>query len=122
MALTTREILQLLPMDEDFRKELLETFDSASEEQQFRLSLVAWQQYYAYKNLKLKENIQVNLAKPATDTDAPGEDFFQKVEEKTEKELASETTTAESATKLDEVRKAMEQIVKEIQAAKMMKN
>lgn len=122
MALTTREILQLLPMDEDFRKELLETFDSASEEQQFRLSLVAWQQYYAYKNLKLKENIQVNLAKPASDTDAPDEDFFKKVEEKTGKELTSETTTAASATKLDEVRKAMEKIVKEIQAAKLGKN
>lgn len=118
MKITTKDIIKILPLDENMRKTLLEEFDSMDPDRKYNLEKIMWDTYYTMYKLKLEENIQLALLKAKDNQEKLDEDFYSRVREQTEKEMQSEEVQKTQSADLDSARKAMELIVKEIQASK----
>jgi hypothetical protein len=110
MKLTTKQIMQILPMDEKLRLELRATFDTASQVKQFYLATLLWEQYNRYLDLRVKENIQLALSDE--NTELKGSDYYERIREKTEHQLVTEASNSFAEKRLSSVRDAMEEILK----------
>lgn len=121
--LTTKDIIKILPFDEEYKNQLFLEFDELDENRKSALTDILWEGYSAYYKLKLEANIKSNLSilPEGTKREKLDENFYKKMVQKTEEELESSLTQESSATDLAEARKAMELIVKEIQAANKSK-
>lgn len=90
MELTTKSIIKMLPFDKEFKEGLMNSFDSLDSDQRFSIERVIWDLYDGLYELKLQENIRLEMEK-SNDTDHPlDKDFYKRVKEKTEKEVLNE--------------------------------
>lgn len=80
----------MLPFDKEFKEGLMNSFDSLDSDQRFSIERVIWDLYDGLYELKLQENIRLEMEK-SNDTDHPlDKDFYKRVKEKTEKEVLNE--------------------------------
>src|SRR5476649_333505 len=106
MKLTTKQIMQILPMDERLQLELRATFETASQMRRFELSTLLWEQYNRYLDLRTQENVQLALA-AADDAQVKGSDFYERTRERTEREIITEASNSFAEKRLASVRDSM---------------
>lgn len=119
--MTTKNLIKILPLEQIYKEELLNKFDDYSPNQRFVIEQAIWRTYRTIYQLRLQKNLKDALVAVNNGQDKLDDLFYKRVREKTEKELQTETIQTVEKTDLDAARKAMEQIVHEIQAAKKKK-
>jgi len=112
--MTTKDIIKILPFEEQFKNNLLSQFDGLSIDQKFSLEQILWETYIAFYNLKLDENIQLALLRAKDNQEPLNSNFYKKVQEQTDEQIQQEATKNIETKDLEAARIAMEKIVKEI--------
>ena len=118
MQLTTKSIIKTLPFEDSFKTDLLNQLDQFDPDKKFALERVVWETYDALYAIKLNENLRSALLQVRNHEEKLDENFYKRVREKTEKEMQEEAVQSAEQVDLTAARKAMELIVKEIQAGK----
>lgn len=117
MKLTTKTIIKMLPFDDVFKTELSNGVDLLDPDRKFVLERILWQTYDILYGLKLQENYELGMLRVKNRQEKLDKEFYKRVEEKTEKEMENETLKTTEKVDLEAARKAMEKIVREMQAA-----
>lgn len=118
MQITTKDIIKILPFEDQLKTSLLDNFDNLNPDQKLAIEQLLWQTYESLFKLKLEENTQMALLRAKEGREKLDKEFYKRVREQTEKEMQSETIQTTQDVDLSEARKAMEVIIKEIQASK----
>lgn len=113
MELTTKNIIKILPFKDDFKRSLLERFDSLTDDQRLQIERFIWDFYDALFEIKLQENIQLALAKADDKQTKLDKEFYSRIEEQTEKELMESSVDISAKVDLDRAREQLEEIVKD---------
>lgn len=117
--MTAKDIIKILPFEEQFKNNLLGQFDELSIDQRFSLEQILWETYVVFYNLKLEENMQLALLRAKDNQEPLNSDFYKGVQEQTELDMQKEAGEHIAEKDLDAARVAMEKIVKEIQYTNM---
>ena len=59
---TTKQLLQILPMSEDIRKNILEKYDSLTEDQKLEINKICWLMFFELYNDKTQQEFQKTLS------------------------------------------------------------
>lgn len=111
MELTTKNIIKILPFDNEFKESLMGSFDNLDPDQKFSIERVIWDLYDGLYELKLQENIRLEMEK-SNDKDNPlTKGFYKKVKEKTEQDLLSEFVDTTISVDLSDARSKIDQIL-----------
>lgn len=121
MRLTTKDVIKILPIEEDVRVYLLESVDGSDPDRKYLAEKLVWEAYDTLYELKLEENMQLAMVGTKQGQERLDKDFYKRVREQTEKEMQEEAIQNTEKVDLSEARKAMEKIVREIQASKNVK-
>lgn len=121
MQTTTKTIVKMLPFSQEVKTTILEHFDALTPDQKFIIEDIVWNTYYALYKLKLEENLQLALLRAKNGQEKLDGDFYNRVEEQTEKEMQQEQVEIVENVDLSAARTAMEKIINEIKAAKSAK-
>lgn len=121
MKITTKDLITIIPFEDDIRADLLAQYDSLSGERKYLIDKMLWDAYDALYELKLQENMQRAFIEAKEGKQKLDPEFYKRVKQKTEEEMTKVDVLKVEQTDLDAARKAMEQIVSEIQAAKKKK-
>lgn len=116
--ITTESIINFLPFPADQKLKILEKYQLAGPQEKSDMTELIWNGYSVYFNFKLQANFSKSL-KLASKTHSPIDgNFYSKIVDQTEKEVETELIKAGESIDLDAARKAMQQIVQAINAAK----
>lgn len=113
MELTTKNIIKILPFRDEFKKSLLERFDSLTDDQRLQIERVVWDFYDALYELKLQENIALALQKSGEEQVKLTKDFYRTIEEQTEQEMFKSTVSIATKVDLEQARDQLEEIIDE---------
>lgn len=117
--MTTKDIIKILPFEEQFKNNLLSQFDGLSIDQKFSLEQILWETYVTFYNLKLEENMQLALLRARDNKEPLNSDFYKKVQDQTDEQMQRETLKSVEAKDIEAARAAMEKIVKQMKNANM---
>ena|SRR3989344_589439 len=110
MDLTTEKIITFLPLDQEFKQKLLEKYPQLDADTRYMVGKIIWQAYYVLYELKVQENYQLALMKAEEDGVEPGEDFYQKIEEQTEKEIQNMSYGQVTSDELTQIRSKLQHL------------
>jgi hypothetical protein len=118
----TLDVIKLLPMDDKVKTQILNMYPHMNDEQKLSLESLAWDYY----DLMYGEKVEAHIEE-LEDKIVKGEEHFSpenyaKVIDKTEADMKKALAEATTTTDLTAARKAMEQIMGEIRAAKAEKS
>lgn len=119
MNVKTKDLIKILPFEESFRKNLLAKFDALPYGKKYEVIDLLWKSFDSWYSLKLDENIQLALSEG---TESLDKDFYKRVKEKTDREIEEGAVKSVETADLEEARRAMEFIVKEIKSSKVKTN
>lgn len=119
--MTVTDIIKVLPMDNDLRMRILDTYDSMDPSRKYAITRASWKAYMMLYDEKLNENLELQLHAVTEGKEHLGEDFYARVLQKTEDQMTKELSKSVEAVNLATARKAMEIIVREIKASKKKK-
>ena len=118
MKITTKTIINFLPIEADFKLHLLENYDKFPRDEQLRISDLVWSAFGEIYQMRIAENFEAGLKELSDKTKKPPDNYYKSVVEKTDQEIRAALTGASETVDLSEARKSMEQIVQAINAAK----
>lgn len=118
MKVTTKSIIKILPLDKDLKTSLLDDFDTLDPDKKFIMEGLLWDSYHALYKLKLEENLQKAFIHAHEGTQELDQEMYKKVKKETNEQMDKDMREEVEATDLAEARRAMEMIIKEIQASK----
>lgn len=116
--MTTKDLIKFLPFDEPDRNELLKTYEYADKNQRFAINQLVWTAYFDLYNDTLRDNLAKEVDEAKFGEGKLDRDLYKRALQKTEQEMKLEIEKAITDTDLSAARKAMEQIMAEIRAAK----
>lgn len=122
MRITTKDLIKILPFNEQERMQLLEEFDSMELEEKFQIEQILWRAYRNIYKLRLANNMQLAFLEAQDGREKLDNNFYKRAREKTDKEMQEEAVKNIEGMDLTAARKAMEQIIQEIRAAKSVKS
>jgi hypothetical protein len=114
-------IIKSLPIAEEIKTKIINQYDSFTVSQKTAIDQLAWTTYDALYEERLKENLQIQYDNVKAGLGIVGEDFYKKALKKTDQEMTEDFEESVSKHDLSEARKAMEVIVREIQASKKLR-
>lgn len=108
----------MLPLEDAIKEQFLSQFDTYAPGKKYEAEELLWGFFDSLYGLKLEENTQVALLRAKTGQEKLDADFYKRVKAKTEKDMEEEIVQDVETADLEQARKAMDFIVKEIQASK----
>lgn len=119
--MTTKDAIKLLPISEDVKLQILKMYDYLEPDQKLTIQRIAWKTYDLLQASRIDENVEQQLEQVKNGQAHLGPDFYTKAIANSEQELTKNLEESHGAVDLAAARKAMEQIVSELQAAKLEK-
>lgn len=113
MKITTQSIINILPFEESFRKELFSGLDNLSPDQKFNVEELIWDAYGALYQIILDKNMGEALLRVEAGEEMPDKEFYNKVREKTNNEIQNQISSTDVAIDLSETREELEKILKQ---------
>jgi len=113
MDLTTERIISLLPLSQEEKTKLSEDYQVADAGVKFVLENTLWDAYYAYYQIRLQENLQLEFVKLKEGKVQPDAGFFARVREATEKQLEDEDKVDLDQNELSSVREKLAAFIKD---------
>lgn len=116
--MTTQDLIRFLPMDEEYRKQLLVDYEAMDNTKKFQVDVLMWGAYDKLYDAQLEQNLKISWEKAGLGEEKLDKEFYKRVKKLTEQELAIEFTQTKDTSDLDEARKAMEVIIRQMKLAK----
>lgn len=113
MIKTTKDLIKILPFEDKFKKDLLESFDSLSPGRKLNIQLMLWDTYYGLYDLKIEENISIALKEAEENREKLNKDFYKRVRDLTEAEMNQLTAEDIKALDIDMAREKLSEIIKD---------
>ncbi len=107
----TIDVIKILPFEEEFKKEMLLSFDTFDEDLKFEMERIIWDIYDAIFKLKVEEKLELGLEDFKYGTTAPDPDFYQKIVEQVKKEMSSEAIQTQGKVDLEFTREALHDLM-----------
>lgn len=107
-------------MNEDQRKQLLSEYDGMDDTKKFQIDVLMWGAYDKLHDEMLEQNFKIAWEKAGLGEETLDKEFYKRVKIFTERTLESQFMETKDQAGIDEARKAMEMIIKEMKAAKMI--
>ena len=107
----TKDIIKILPLDEALKSELLAKFDSLAPGVKEEMTDVLWDAYDAFYDLKLNKNIHEGLIDGANGQGELDQAFYNRMVEKTEKEMQDSSVQSAEKVDLSQTRAALETLL-----------
>ena len=111
MALSTQDIIKILPFEEEFKTNLLTNWEKLSEDQRFTIEQMVWIAYGEVYRTVFEMNKDIAIAEVAEGNLKLDKDLHLKVREKTERDLRDRLTEVGSTVDLSTTRKALQDIL-----------
>ena len=111
MVLQTKDIIKILPFDEKFKKELLESFDKLDVDRKNNIERLLWATYDALYNLKLQENLRIAFDEAGRNQEKLDKNFYSRVKKLTDDEMSQVGVQDIQAMDLDITREKLAGIV-----------
>ena len=99
MKKKTKDLIKILPLDNDFKKDLLEKYDGLADEQKFNIGRLVWSAYDLVFLRKLNDNMEVALEEAKNNQEKLDEGLYSRVRDLTLAEM--EQVTAEDIKAMD---------------------
>ncbi|PIS08898.1 hypothetical protein COT75_04395 [Candidatus Beckwithbacteria bacterium CG10_big_fil_rev_8_21_14_0_10_34_10] len=77
----TKQLLQILPLDENLRKKVVTNFDSFSEDQKLALKKLSWIMFFELYTNKIKEEFEKTLYEISQEKGDLKANLYQEIEE-----------------------------------------
>ena len=119
--MTTKDIITLLPIDEQTKTEVLRLYDYMDSYQKLSVDELCWASYFDLYNERFRENISLQFAAVKEGNGEFGDDLTKRALAKTEQEMKESLQEALRTVDLSEARLAMQKIIKEVNDAKTAK-
>ncbi len=116
MKLGTKDLIKILPFDDQFKKDILERYDFLDEDQKFNIQNVVWDTYNLLFDMKLQENIDLALQMAAQNQEKLDKDFYDRVKEVTEQEFSSGSFKSVEQMDLAQTREKLQEILQKIES------
>lgn len=116
---TTKDIIKLLPFEDAFKTELLNSFDSFDPDVKFTVERIIWDTYDMLFELNFEANIQLAFQRATKNEEVLDETLYKRIREQTEQQMHEEGVHEVESEELQEARVALEKIVREMKAAGM---
>src|SRR5579872_2526472 len=111
MKLTTLDIIKLLPFEENYKRSLIDAFDSLSEDQRYEVTELVWSTYGALYRIKYNANMEKALSEIADQRITLGNDFYKKIKEKTDQDMDKLESQQSTPINLDQTRQELQNIL-----------
>ncbi len=109
--ITVKHLLQILPMDEDVRKEALANFDSLSKDQRFEITMLCWQMFYQLVDEKTKLDFYKAILAAKEGKGGLRKNLYQKLEEKAFEEMRQKLMKTAEKERMEEVKGKLKKVV-----------
>ena len=109
--MTTQDIIQILPFEEEFKTKLLADFDTLTPDQKFTIEQYIWDTYNAIYKIRLEANVEEALAKVADKQETIDKDFYKRIEDRTKLEMDKQQATVETKVDLSSTREELQKIL-----------
>src|SRR5260221_327136 len=120
-AMTTKDAIKLLPIDDELKLQILRTYDYMDDAQKLAISRIAWKTYDLLRQTEIDLNIEKELDKVEKGEAHLGQDFYGRVLEHAQQNMTIRHDKKSGDVDLAKARAAMYQIIQEMQDAKIAK-
>lgn len=111
MKITTKDIIKILPLDQEYKSRLLNNFDGFNADVKFEIEQLLWDAYAALYKLRLEENIKKAMVTLQNSQLTLGPDFYKTIQEQTAKEIEQSFYKTTTDTDLAHVRSRLEEVI-----------
>jgi hypothetical protein len=108
---STKDIIKVLPFTEEFKKKLLERYDTLTDDQRFAIERIIWELYDAIYEARLDENMQLAHERAKHNEEKLDHDFYNRVRQQTEEQMKQEETTSKASVDLSHTREELAKIL-----------
>ncbi len=116
--ITTKSLINILPLSSDLKLELLENYDNYPQEERNRISELVWNLYYDLYDAKIQEEFEKGIRNASESGTKLDSNYFKDVVQKVNQDFEKAAGNSSDSMDLSAARKSMEQIVAAISAAK----
>jgi len=116
--MTTKDAIKMLPLDDKLKIQLLNMYDYMEPDQKLTIEVLAWRSYFLLQEEKLDANLVKEFEAVEKGSAHLGKGFYADVVAKTDQQELKDNAETASKVDLAAARRAMEQIINEIHAAK----
>jgi|SRR6185437_727035 len=109
--LTTKDIIKILPFKPEFKDDLLEKFDSLSEDQRFGIQGIVWDLYDALYEARLDANMQIAMERAKKHEEKLDHEFYERVRQQTDREFEKESSETAASVDLSSARDELAKIL-----------
>jgi hypothetical protein len=111
MIKTTKDLIKIIPFDDDFKKKLYNQYDTLNPDQKYSIDRALWDTYDALYDIKLDENLQIALQKAKEGKEVLDTGLYKRVREQTERELRTAHATMATHVDLAETRRKLQELL-----------
>ncbi len=108
---TTQDIIKIVPLNKDFKDELLSKFDTLTPDQKYGIERLIWNYYDALYEAKVQENMQLAFDRAKKNEEKLDDTFYERIRKLTEQELTEEYSKTETTVELLDTREALQKIL-----------
>jgi hypothetical protein len=112
MKITVKHLLQILPLDEDLKWDLLGKFDSLSDDQKFEIRKLCWSMYFTLLKNKERYELEKTLSEIKENKRKMSSKLFNEIKEKIDKEFKIKIHEADQVIEIEKARNDILQIIK----------
>ena len=109
--MTTKDIIQILPFEDSFKKQLIADYDSLTPDQVYSIGQIIWDAYGAIYQIRLDKNTREALMLVEDGKESLDKEFYKRIREKTNLEMQKDMVQAETTVDLSETREALKGII-----------
>lgn len=113
MQITTQQVIKSLPFEEGFKKELLEKYPTLPEGVKYDVTELLWDLYYSMYEMKYEANTEKAFLKAESNEEKLDKDFYNRIREKTEKEVEQDVVSSSSSADLTSTRAKIEDLIRD---------
>lgn len=117
--MTTIDLIKMLPIDDDTKQQVINAYPGMSAAEKLEVDRMAWTTFDAMREATIQENLGIQYEKVKKGEEKFGEGFYERAVKKSDQEITEQMNKDQSKFDLEAARKAMEIIVREIQASKI---
>jgi hypothetical protein len=104
MVKKTKDLIKFLPFEEEFKKNLLEVYDTLEPEKKYNIGMVLWAAYDTIFQMKLKRNMVIAFGEAYEERERLDAKLYNRVRDLTEKEMNQVSAEDIKETELDVAR------------------
>lgn len=108
---TTQDIIKILPFKPEFKDELLDNYESLTEDQRFGVERIVWDLYDSLYEVRLEKNMELAFERAKKNEEQLDHAFYERVRKQTDQELAKEYSAAETTVELADARDELKKLL-----------